>query len=305
MLDEKAVMPGGSVRSAMVAITLVVAGCRLPGREGPVSRSLVTSRQFWQQGVAAGERGQWQRAEELLSTAVETCPSDPEARRHYAEALWHRGRGEEAIAQLEEATRLAVDNAELHVLLAEKQLAIGAVEWALQSAQSAIDMDPRLSGGWAMRGRVRRAGGSLREALSDYHRALGLAPNDPTLLLEIAEVYRELNEPQQALAALHRLADTYSPGEEPQQVLYLQGLAYGAVHRWEEAAESLSAASTREGATPEILFRLAEAELRAGRAHQAAATAREALAAEPQHQPTRAILEQAELALRRQDPVRR
>jgi tetratricopeptide (TPR) repeat protein len=255
--------------------------------------------------VAAGERGQWQRAEELLSEAVRTCPSDPDARRHHAQALWHRGKREEAVAELEEATRLAVDNAELHVLLAEKRLAMGEVELARQSAQSAIDVEPKLAGAWAMRGRVRRAAGRPREALSDYHRALGLAANDATILLGIAELYRELNEPQRALAALHRLADTYPPGEEPQQVLYLQGLAYGAVNRWEEAAESLWGASRRGRATPEMLFRLAEAELQAGRPVRAVSAAREALAADPQHQPARELLAEAELALRPEGPVRR
>ena len=295
----------GLVCSLLVAMTLLGAGCRLPGREGPVSESLVTSRQFCQQGVAAGERGQWQRAEELLSEAVRTCPSDPEARRHYAEALWHRGQREEAVAELEEATRLAVDNAESHVLLAEKRLAMGELELAGRSAQLAIDVDPKLAGAWFMRGRVRRAAGRAKQALSDYHRALGLAPNDPTTLLEIAEVYRELNEPQRALAALYRLADSYPPEEEPQQVLYLQGLAYGAVNRWDEAAESFSAASTRERPTPEILFRLAEAELHAERPVQAVTAAREALAEDPQHQPARALLAEAEAALRREGTVLR
>jgi tetratricopeptide (TPR) repeat protein len=303
--NEWPFMRGGLVFSALVSVTLLLVGCRLPGREGPVSESLVTSRQFCQQGVAAGERGQWQRAEDLLSEAVRTCPSDPDARRHYAEALWHRGQPEEAVAELEEATRLAVDNVELHVILAEKRLAMGEVELARQSAQSAIDIEPKLARAWAARGRVRRASGRPSQALSDYHRALGLAPEDPTILLEVAEVYRELNEPQRALAVLHRLADTYSPGEEPQQVLYLQGLAYGAVKRWDEAAESLSAASIRERPTPELLFRLGEAELHAGRPVQAVTAAQGALALDPQHPPARKLLTEAELALRPEGPVRR
>ena len=308
-------LPPGSVRNqqvflrvglifiALMTMLLMVSGCRLPGRDGPVSQSLVSSRQYCQRGVAAGERGQWQRAEELLSEAVRTCPTDPEARRHYAEALWQRGQGEEAIAELEEAIRLAVDCAELHVLLAEKRLAMGQVELARQSAQRAIDLEPKLGAAWAIRGRVKRAGGRPREALCDYHRALGLAPDDPAILLEIAEVYRELNEAQRALAALYRLADTYSPGEEPAQVLYLQGLAYGAVSRWEEAAESLSEALSRGPATPEVLVRLAEAELRVGRPVQAVTAAREALAVDPRHQPARALLAEAELALRPQGPA--
>jgi tetratricopeptide (TPR) repeat protein len=286
------------ILSAFLTMPLMLAGCRLPGREGPVSQSLVNSRQYCQRGVAAGERGQWQRAEELLYEAVRACPSDPEARRHYSEALWHRGQRDEAVAELQEAIRLAVDSAELHVLLAEKRSAMGEIELAWQSAQRAIDLEPKLAAAWAMRGRVKGAAGRPREALSDYHQALGLAPDDPAILLEIAEAHRELNEPQRALAALYRLADTYSPGDEPQQVLYLQGLAYGAVDRWDEAAESLSQAVVKGHPTPEILYRLGQAELHVGRPVQALTAAREALAIDPGHQPARELLAEAELALR-------
>jgi len=298
-------MRGGLAATVAAALALCVAGCRLPGREGPVSRSLVTSRQFCQQGVSAIERGQWERAEELLAQAVKTCPFDPDARRHYAEALWHRGQREQAVRELEEASRLAVDDATLHVLLAEKRLAIGDIELARQSAQHAIDLEPNLAGAWAVRGRVSRASGRPSEALADYHRALGLTPDDRTIQLEIAELYRELNQPRRALAALHSLADSYSVGKEPQQVLYLQGLAYEALERWDDAAESFSAAAVRERPTPEILFRLGQAELFAGRPAQAQAAVREALALDPGHEPSRELLDHVEFVLRPDGPVRR
>ncbi|MFH1923625.1 MAG: tetratricopeptide repeat protein [Planctomycetota bacterium] len=298
-------MRGGLVRIVAVALALAAAGCRLPGREGPVSQSLVASRQFCQQGVAAIERDEWEQAEKLLADAVKTCPSDPDARRHYAEALWHRGEHKEAVNELEEACRQALDDPSLHVLLAERRLAMGHVELARQGAQSAIDLDPKHAGAWALRGRVSRAHGQTSQALADYHRALGLAPHDRAILLEIAELYRELNRPERALATLHTLSDAYSPGQEPQQVLYFEGLAYEALQRWDEAVESFSAARNRQRPTPEILFRLARAEWFAGRPAQAAAAAREALALDPGHQPSRELLDRAELALRSDGPLRR
>ncbi len=289
--------PFVALPAAALLATLLGGGCLLPGREGPVSQSLVASRDRSQQGVAAMERGQWERAEELLAQAVETCPVDPEARRHYAQALWHHGRREEAIAELEEAARLAVDDAALHVLLAEKRLAMGRIQAAARSAQRAIDLDPDLAEAWAMRGRVRRAVGQPHRALADYLRVLGLAPDHQAVLLETAELYRELNEPERALAALQALADTYPTQEEPQQVFYLQGLAYAALKRWDEAAETLAAASLREPPNPELLCRLAEAELRAGNPIRAARAARNALAMDPGHEPSRRLLGQAELVL--------
>jgi len=293
------------VSLATAVAMLPLAGCLLPGRPGPVSRSLVASRQFSQQGIAAIERGQWERAEGLLAEAVETCPVDADARCHYAEALWHQGERERAVDQLEEAARLAVDAPQSHVLLADRRLAIGHVELARQSAQHAIDLDPRLADAWAIRGRVRWAGGQPDRALADYHRALGLAPHDRAILLETAELYRELGEPPRALAALQTLADTYSPGEEPQQVLYLEGLAYAALDRWDEAAESLAAASTREQPTAEILCQLGRAELYAGRPARAVQAARQALALHPDHGPSRELLGHAELVQRPGGPLLR
>ncbi|HYW78036.1 MAG TPA: tetratricopeptide repeat protein, partial [Thermoguttaceae bacterium] len=97
---------------ALIAVGLL-SGCRMPGSEGPVSKSLATCRQLSRQGISAAEQGKCDDAERLLAKAVKSCPIDPEARRHYAETLWQRGAQLEAIAQLEEATRLAGDDAML------------------------------------------------------------------------------------------------------------------------------------------------------------------------------------------------
>ena len=286
-------------------LALPAAGCRLPGSGGPVSRSLATCRQLSRQGVAALERGQRQQAETLLAKAVEACPIDPDARRHYAETLWRRGARQEAIAQLDEACRLAEEEAALHVRMAQMRLAVGQVEHARRSVQLALDLNPELPDAWAMRARVMRADGRLRQALADYHRALGYAPDDRQILLEIAELYRQLNRPQRALANLQSLAESYSPGEEPQQVLHLTGLAYMALGRADDAAESLSAAVTRAEPTPELFCLLGEAELLAGRPAQAAAAARQALALRPRHRPGRELLDRVELAQQAQTPIRR
>ena len=167
---------------AMAALPF--AGCRLPGREGPVPQSLADCRRLSQQGVAALERGRQEDAEALLAKAVAACPVDAEARRHYAESLWRRGARPEAIAQLEESGRLAGDDALLWTRLAEMYLATGQLELASKNAERAIDLDPRLPGAWAIRGGVMRAVGQPAEALTCYLRALGYAPKDRAILLE-------------------------------------------------------------------------------------------------------------------------
>ena len=254
--------PKPGLRAALLALLIVsAAGCRIPGLGGPVSDSLANSRQFSQQGVAALERGQQADAERLLAKAVETCPTNCEARRDYAEALWQRGARADALTQLAEACRLTPEDAALRVRQAEMYLAMGQLGMARGSADQAIALNPKLPAAWAIRARVLRAAGDLRQALADCHRALDYGPFDQHVLLDVAELYRQMNQPQRALETLQNLADTYTtPAEEPQQVLYLMGLAYVALHRYDDGVQSLAAAAARERPTPEILYQLAQAQ---------------------------------------------
>ncbi len=280
------------------AVLAQLAGCRLPGRDGPVSQSLAESRNLSRQGVAAMERGEQQQAEALLAKAVKVCPSDPEARRNYAETLWMHGSQTEAIAQMEEVARNGCEDATFWTRLAEMYLAAGRADAAGQSVQQALDLDPKLASAWAVRGRVMRASGQPRQALADYLRALGYAPGDRKILIEVAELYHQLDQPERALQTLQVLADSYAPGEEPQQVLYLSGMAYSALGRPGDAMESFSAALIRDKPTPEILFRLGEAELLAGHQDEALNVLQQALALDPKHQPSRELLNRIELARR-------
>ena len=296
----------GSVSSLLLALPALLAlGCRLSGNEGPVPESLATSRQLTQRGVAALEQGHPAQAKQALAEAVRTSPIDPDARRHYAEALWQSGNQGQAIVQMNEAVRLTPDDAVVRVRLAEMQLAAGDVDAARRNAAEAIDRNPKLPAAWAARARVMRALGQPRRALADCHRALALAPDDRDLLMMTAELYRHLNQPQRALGTLHTLADTYLPGEEPHDVLVLQGFAYVALGRYDDAVRAYQAALVHHPASAEVLAHLAEAERMAGRPADAAATARQALALEPDHRESLALLRQVETAAAEGDLYRR
>jgi len=300
-------MRGGraSILGLATILALIVPGCRLARWDGPVPRALAASRQQTQLGVAALEREDWEEAERLLSQAVRACPIDTEARRHYAEALWKRGLQQKAIAQLEEANRLTGEDPTLDVLIAEMRLAMGQRVVARRIVQRAIDLDPTLASAWAIRAKIALEEGDAEQALADYHHALGLAPEDREVKLAIAELHRRLNQPQRALAMLHNLTETYSPGEEPAEVFFLQGLAYGALSRYDDAAECFAAAAGRDANSPEIFFRLAEAQWLAGRPESAAAAAQEALALDPGHPSARLLLERIHVALHSEGLSRR
>ena len=242
------------------------------------------------------DRGDWLAAEDLLSQAVQLSPLDADAHRRYAETLWHRGAAQEAIAQLEEAARLAPDDPQIAVRAGEIYLASGQMDRARKEANRALDLDPKLAAAWALRGHTSEAIGGLKAALADYQRSLGYQADDRQVLLAVAEIYRQLNEPERALTSLHALGDSYPPSEEPQQLLYLEGLALAALGRYDDAVARYTLAGERGGPTAEILFRLAEAELLAGRGVHAHIAAKQALVLDPNHAAAQALVNRLEVA---------
>jgi Flp pilus assembly protein TadD len=82
------------------------------------------------------------------------------------------------------------------------------------------------------------------------------------------------------------------------------GMAYRAMGRLDDSLESLKSAVARGKPTPEMFHELGEAQLLAGHPAEAAEAARQALAIQPQHQPSRDLLDRTELAQRPQGLVK-
>ncbi|QEG32939.1 cellulose synthase subunit BcsC [Bythopirellula goksoeyrii] len=238
------------------------------------------------------ETGQWSRAQTLLSDAVEASPSDAEARRNLAEALWQQGSYRDAVVHMETAVQIDPRHVPTIVRSGEMLLAVGATDKAMQRAEEAIKLDATLSGSWALRGRVYRQRGELERGLADMQQSLRFSPHDTGALLEVAQIQHELGNPQRSLSTLHYLLDIYPPGEEPQQVLWLEGLAYDSLGRHQEAVESLYAASLCGEPPAELLFQLAQAEQAVGQRDAAANTLQRAIAIDAGHQPSRIMLTQ-------------
>jgi len=292
--------------AACLLATAFGSGCHTLSKQGPLSQSVASGRQLTQQGMTAMEREDWKRAESLLARAVHTSPTDPDARRNYAEALWHRGAKQAALEQFERARELDGENPALAVRTGELYLALGQVNYAQRMVDEALKLDPKLAAAWALRGKVSSAIGQPRQALADYQRALGYAPDNHEVTLLLAETYRQVNEPERALVALQAVADSYSPGEEPQKVLYLEGLALTAMGRYDEASKMLAQAAHRERPTADILCHLAEAEMLTGRQANAQYTLEQALAIDPDHAPSRTLASRMALATQTAgQPVRR
>ncbi|MCE9604052.1 MAG: tetratricopeptide repeat protein [Planctomycetia bacterium] len=280
----------------LLPLLLPCGGCCLWRMQNPVSKSVVESRQYVQQGVNALERRDLSEAERYCSQAIRACPDDPEARRHYADVLWEQGRPKEAIAQIEAALNHAADDTETRLRAAEMRLITRDYEGSLADVRRAIDVDPKSAAAWAMKGRILRERGELQQALADTQRSLTYEPRNRVVLRQSADLYAALQQPNKALCSLQALADTYGPGEEPQDLFVAEGFAYAALDRRYEAAKSLRAACERGPATSELLLALAEVETSAGQSLEAYRTAQQAIALAPDDPRCRAMLQQTAAA---------
>jgi tetratricopeptide (TPR) repeat protein len=287
-------------RRVRLLLTLL-AGCALAGggcasmrKQRIVPESIAACRQLSRDAVAAMELGQWDESRSLLQEAISTSPTDIDARRHLAEVLWLTGDQRDAVLQMEAAVRLDPRNAPTVVRSGEMLLAIGAVDSAAERAQQAIALDAKLAGAWALRGRVFRQRDEPLRALADLQQALRFSPHSTDVLLDTAEVQFQMGRTERSLTTLHHLLDVYAPGEEPQRALWLEGLAYQALNRPDDAIESLYAASLRGTPHADLLYQLALAEQTAGQAAAAANTVRQALSVDNEHRLSRVLLAQLE-----------
>lgn len=284
-----------ALRAASVALGLALlttaGGCRSLGKQ-PVAENVVEAREMSLRGLDAMQRGRHEEAEQLFAAAIKTCPVDERARRNYADLLWKRGEYGQAVKQMEEAVRLSGGDAGLLVQLGQMQLARGEHEAARQSAERAVAADRQRAAAWALLGDTQRVALDLDRALASYHRALSLEEFQPNVQEAVAELYHQQNKPQRALATLSALADRYGPGQVPTRVLVKQGVTLKQLNRYDDAAEMLSTAIAQSGNQPDIqvLYELADAQVRAGEQANAVLTLRAALQQAPQHYPSQQLL---------------
>jgi tetratricopeptide (TPR) repeat protein len=289
----------------LVALALVSSGCAVLRRRGQSDEGVAAARELSRQGVAAMESGKWQQAEEMLSKAVEGAPDDTSTRRSLAEALWHRNARQEALAQIEKAIEQDENNAELRVRAGEMSLANGELQNALGQADRAIRNDPQLAAAWALRGKCFTAAKLPDRAIADLQHALEFEPNNQEVLLQVAMLYRQRGQAARSLTTLHHLLDTYANGEEPQQVLTLEGLTLIDLGRPHQACECLVAANSRGKPTVDGLYHLAQAYSAAGQPGQATVVAQQALALNASHEPSRKLLTQLAAQAPAKEPTRR
>ncbi len=186
-------------------------------------------------GGIHADRGEPRRAVASLERAVEIEPL-PQALFLLGSALYELGRSGLAIRRLREAVRRDPGFEEAHHLLGLAYLRRRWKHKALEAFRQAQRLNPRKmryqdvvsylsgqgegllpdvtgeAGRWFVDGEEKLRGEDLRGALACYRRALGLEPDNPTLLMSYALLCLELDRLQEIETVAKKVIDL-APGE--------------------------------------------------------------------------------------------
>ncbi|MDR3196795.1 MAG: tetratricopeptide repeat protein [Planctomycetaceae bacterium] len=252
---------------------LFLSGCHWGKALKPITPTQILSSERSRLGIAAMERGDLAEAEKRLEEAVKLNKKDVDHRRHYAEALWQRGKYQDALQQLDEAVkRGGVNDTSLHLSLAEKHLMLNHLPTAYRHADAAVRLAPKEYKGWALRGKAgwllaadqesadspEKIQQYLAQAKNDYYRALSFSPNNRELLPELAAIQMICRQPEHSLATWQHLQDLFPKDSEPADLLRGKAEVLIALQRFDEAIQCLNTARLREPELPEIEQRLRE-----------------------------------------------
>ena len=225
----------------------------------------------------AGEKGAGLDALELL---IRLTPEDLNARFVLADQLRLLKEYDRSLAAYEEVHRLSPTDVRFYIGRGQLYADQGQGESALADLEEAVKVAPRSAEAWFYLGLYRwRFRNDAAGALDALRKAVELNPN-AWYATELGNVYFASGNHEAAVAAYERAATL--PGRNA-YTWYSLGRAYQALERWEEAASAYAEAVTLEPQNAGLHATLAYAYEQAGMREEALAEYQAALALEPNH----------------------
>jgi Flp pilus assembly protein TadD len=166
------------------------------------------------------------------------------------------------------------------------ELRAGRPDVALQQFQNSVRLAPEFAGAWGNLGVTLRRLGNLNEAFAAYERALALEPDNPTVLTNVAAIYRSLGKDQEAERAL----SAGSLSRASPHVLIIRGDLELARGRADVALQLFSRARRAAPELVEAWVAKARAELALGKRSAARRSLNRAIKLSPQDPAARALL---------------
>ncbi len=232
----------------MVTIALLclnLTGCLSFIKDAQTQRQ-IHSRELTLGGIHAQQRGNDSHAESLFSKAVAACPDDHKARQKYAELLLKRGEVQNAVAHMEKAIESSNNDPEMIVQLGEIYFPIGDHQSSKVFAERALAGNQKNMEAWLLKANSCEQLGNPQGALQAYLRVLELDEKNANARFALAGVYQKLGKPQRALSNLAMIRRTFPPGQEPENLVLLEGEVLMAMNRNSEAATRISEIVDRE-----------------------------------------------------------
>jgi tetratricopeptide (TPR) repeat protein len=219
--------------------------------------------------MEAIQKGKLDQAKGFFSKAAQEDPKDFRVRANLARALHQAGDKQLAIREMQHAVELSRGDPRLQVQLGEMYLDAGRWLESRRLAQVAIETNHQYAPAWALRGETEKLKGNYAQALADFQKALGYAPDMTSIQLQIVDTYQMMGQPLRALSAVEQVLTKHSADEQPEEALIAKGVALMQLKHVTPAINLLAKASRREKASSEVFVRLSQAQLQAGQLSQA------------------------------------
>jgi serine/threonine-protein kinase len=117
----------------------------------------------------------WNGAESSFRRAIELNPHDAMARQYYGEYLWHIGRPQEAVVQLQRAYAADPLSLAVRVALADALRHAEQFDEGINLLAQTLEMDPNFAQGRFRLGTLLRDAGRLPEAIREFETAVKLS----------------------------------------------------------------------------------------------------------------------------------
>ena len=207
----------------------------------------LSERSFVQMKDILLELGLSNETEDVLRAGLSRFPESRILRIYLADLLADTGRTQNSLALLEEASRLprpeGLDAAKerqqqavIHQRIGDMQSALTNFDGAVAAYQRSLEVDPAAPEGRVKLGRAYFSDNRMKEARTEFERAIAETPDNSEAYLSLSEVHLGSGQWEQAAAAAERAIELAT--SDPRS-LYLLGTALVRMGRREQGQERL------------------------------------------------------------------
>jgi len=184
---------------------------------------------------ACWRKGDLERARQYYLTALRRDPGEISILLGLGSLLDELGRTEDAGAKFRMAMELAPDDAAVHYAWGRWLMRRGREDQAIEALNQALRLDPTCAAAHLQLARIYHARGRRVEALRHLRRELLLRPEEPEILLGLAEMLVQCEDSRAAIACLKRMVGGDPDHRDGWQAL---ALAYCLNQRYAEGIAS-------------------------------------------------------------------